>query len=64
MIGNDIINSDSNVHAQLSALNQCDYVAPTQPRQDIDTTDVALHDVESCKLVGGVQCVARALQIT
>ena len=63
MVGHDLLGNDNATQTHQSLQAQCNYVASTGPGNDLDTADVSLLDIESCKLVGGVQKVARALQI-
>ena len=64
MIGNDLYNESSNDAAKRSLLAQCNNVALSDSQNNIDTQHVSLVDKETCNLVGGVQRVVRALQIT
>ncbi len=64
MVGNDLLKHDNDATAHLSLLRQHHTIARDDTCHDIDTSAVPLQDVEACKLVGGVQRVARALHIT
>ncbi len=61
MIGNNLLKSDNNTEAHLSLFEQCNHVANADTDHVMDTSQVAQPDIEACKLVGGVQRVARAL---
>ena len=61
MVGNDLLRSDNNQTTHESLLAQCNHVATSNNHDTIDVTQVALQDVESCKLVGGIQRCARVL---
>jgi hypothetical protein len=65
MVGRDILD-DAN-QATINTMTSTEHgscVAATPDFTTLDTSDVSLHTIEQCKLVGGIERAAHALHVT